>query len=68
MPLIVLSSRENTLDSGGRTEEAFPSPYCILLCTAFLSDLCQATQNHCRQKIFETAVTDKTFKNKQYVK
>jgi len=25
-------------------------------------------QNHCRQKIFQTAVIDKTLKNKQYVK
>ena len=68
MALTVLRSRKNTLDSGGKTKDAFPSPYFIFLCAVCLSALRPAMQNHCRQKIFQTAVIDKTLKNKQYIK
>jgi len=68
MSLIVLTSGKYTLESGGKMKDAFPSPYLIFVFTVFLSALIQATECHCRLKIFQTAVTDETFKNKQYVK
>jgi len=54
--------KKNTLDSGGKTKDAPRSPHCYSFCTVFLSALSQVTQSLCRQKIFETAVIDKTFK------
>jgi hypothetical protein len=68
LDLNVLRSRKNTLESGGKMKNAFPSPYFIFLCIVFLSALSQAAQNLCRQKIFQTAVIDKTFKGKKYFK
>jgi hypothetical protein len=65
LTLNVLRSRKSTLNGGDKTKEAFFSSYFIFSCAVFLSALSQATQSHCRQKEFQTAVIDRTFKNKQ---
>jgi len=55
-----IKTKEEQVEQQRYNERRFPFTLFYFICTLILSALSQATQSHCRQKIFQTAVMDKT--------